>query len=71
VNGIIDLLYTPLGITSNYRAIAYLHNSQIITVFAKPSLTFYVLTSRYLATVYNSGDFSASHVQVLSSQRPV
>jgi hypothetical protein len=36
MNGFIDHLYTPLGITSNYSATANLHNLQIITSSAKP-----------------------------------
>jgi hypothetical protein len=36
VNGFIDHLYTPLGNTSNYSAIADLHTLQITTAPAKP-----------------------------------
>jgi hypothetical protein len=35
VNEFFDHLYTPLGTTSNYRAIVVLHTSQIITAPAK------------------------------------
>jgi hypothetical protein len=34
--GFIDHLYTQLGTTSNYSAIANLHTLQITTAFAKP-----------------------------------
>jgi hypothetical protein len=36
VNGFIDHLYTPLGTTSTYSAIANLHNLQITRALAKP-----------------------------------
>jgi hypothetical protein len=37
MNGFIDHLYTPLGTTCNYRAIANLHTLQNTTVPSKPS----------------------------------
>jgi hypothetical protein len=67
----IDHLYTPLKTTSNYNAIANLHNSQITTAPAKPFPARRVFTSRYLQTASNSGDFSASRAQVLPSQPPL
>jgi hypothetical protein len=45
--GFIDTLYTPLGTTGNYRAIADLHTLQFT---AAHTLGFSVFTSRYLAT---------------------
>jgi hypothetical protein len=36
MNGFIDYLYTPLGTTSNYSAIADLHTLQITAAPAKP-----------------------------------
>jgi hypothetical protein len=63
--GFIDHLYTPLGTTRNYSAIADLHNLQITTAAAKPFPNCWVLTSRSLATTANSGDSSASRAQVL------
>jgi hypothetical protein len=71
VNGFIDHLYTRLVITSNYRATANLHSSQITTVHAKPFPAYCVFTSRFLTTAFNSGDPSASRAEVLSSQTPV
>jgi hypothetical protein len=64
INGFIDHVYTPLGTTSNYSAIANLYTLQIITAPAKifSSLLFFI--SRYLATDFNSGDSSASRAQV-------
>jgi hypothetical protein len=64
---ILDLLttlYTPLGTTGNYSAIANLHNSQFTTAPAKSLPACCVLTNRSLATVSNSGDSSAARVQV-------
>jgi hypothetical protein len=71
VIGLIDHLYTHLGTTSNYSAIANLHNSQITTVLAKSFPACSVFTSRSLVTASNSGDSSALHAQALSSQPPV
>jgi hypothetical protein len=44
------------------------HNSQITTAPAKAFPACCVFTSRSLVTASNSGDSSASHAQVLSSQ---
>jgi hypothetical protein len=66
----LDLL-TPLGTTSNYSATANLHNLQFTTAAAKPFPACCVLTIGSLATASNSGDSSASRVQVQSSQPPV
>jgi hypothetical protein len=66
VNGFIDHLYTRLGTTSNYSATANLHKSpqHPLSLFqpAVPS------PAVPLATASNSGDSSASVVQVFSSQ---
>jgi hypothetical protein len=45
-----------------------IHNSQITTALTKPFPSGCVLSSRTLATAYNSGDSSALRTQVLSSQ---
>jgi hypothetical protein len=71
MNGFIDHLCTPLGTTSHYSAIADLHTLQVTTAPAKSFPARYVLTSRSLATVSNSGGSSASRAQVLLSQPPV
>jgi hypothetical protein len=47
--GFIDHLYTPLGTTGNYRAIADLHTLQF-TVTHKHTPGFSVFTSRILTT---------------------
>jgi hypothetical protein len=52
-------------------AVAILHTSPITTPPAKTFSACCVFTSRSLATASNSGDSSASLVQVLSSQIPV
>jgi hypothetical protein len=65
VNRFIDILYTRLGTTSNYSAIADLHILQITTASAEPFIVCCIFTSRSLATVSNSGDSSASCTQVL------
>jgi hypothetical protein len=52
-------------------AAAYLHNSQNTTAPAKPLTACCLVTSRSLATAFNSGDFSAFHAQVLPSPTPV
>jgi hypothetical protein len=60
---ILDLLTTyttRLETTSNYSAVANLHNSQLTTAHAKSFSACYVFTSRSLATASNSGDSSAS-----------
>jgi hypothetical protein len=67
----IDTLYTPLGTTGSYRAIANLHTLQFTTAPAKPFPACCVLTSRSLATASNRGHSSASRVQFLLSQPPV
>jgi hypothetical protein len=62
-------LYTRLGTTSNYGAIANLHNSQIITA---PAMSFperCVFIGCFLATASKSGDSSASRSQDLSERR--
>jgi hypothetical protein len=51
-------LYTQLGATSNYNAIADLHTLQITTAQATSSQS--VFTSRFLVTDLNNGDSSAS-----------
>jgi hypothetical protein len=58
--GIIDHLYTPLGTTSNYSAIANLHNLQITTAPLKLFPACCVFNSLSLATASNSGDSSVS-----------
>jgi hypothetical protein len=54
VNGFIGHLYTPLGTTSNYSAIADLHILQITTALAKPFPARRIF-SRSLATDSKSG----------------
>jgi hypothetical protein len=71
VNGFIYHLFTRLGATSNYNAIADLHTLQIPTATAKPFPACCVFTSRSLVTASNSGDYSASRAQVLSLQTPI
>jgi hypothetical protein len=71
VNEFIDHLYTRLGTTSTYNAIADLITLQITTAHAKPFAACFAFTSRFLATVSNSGDSSASPTQIPSSQPPV
>jgi hypothetical protein len=70
VNEFIDHLYTPVGITSNYSAIANLHTLQITIAPAKSFYSLSVFISSSLATASNSGDTSASRAQILSSQPP-
>jgi hypothetical protein len=70
-NGFIDHLYAQLRTTSSYSATTNLHNSQITTAPAKPFPACIVFTSRSLTVASNSGDSSASHPQVLSSQTPM
>jgi hypothetical protein len=55
VNGFIVRLYTRLGTTSNYIAIADLHTLQIMTAHAKPQ-SLIVFPSRCLVTALNNGD---------------
>jgi hypothetical protein len=57
-------LYTRLGTTSNYSAIADLHSLQITVAHAKPQL-FIVVSSRCLVTALNSGDSSVSVLMLL------
>jgi hypothetical protein len=69
VNVFIDHLYTRLGTTSNYSAIANLHNSQITRAHAKSSQS--AFTSRFLVTDLNSEDSSASVLtSLLSGEYP-
>jgi hypothetical protein len=49
-NGFTDHLYTPLGTTSNYSAIADFHTLQITSTHQ----VFSVSTSRILATDFNT-----------------
>jgi hypothetical protein len=64
--------YWPLVLsTSEYSAIVNLYALQITTAPAKPFSTCRDFISRSLTTTSNSGDFSASRPQVLSSQPPV
>jgi hypothetical protein len=65
VNGFIDYLYTPPGITSNYSSVANLRTLQITTAPAKPFPASCIFNDRSLATASNSEDFSASRCQVL------
>jgi hypothetical protein len=65
---ILDLL-TQLATTSNYSATAYPHTLQITAANTRSSAARSVLKSRFMATEVNSGDFSASHAQVLPVRR--
>jgi hypothetical protein len=65
VNGFTEHLYTRLGTTSNYSAIADLHTLQITI----PACCIFI--SRSLAEASNNGDSSSSYAEVLSSQPPV
>jgi hypothetical protein len=62
--GFIDHLYTPLGSTSNYSAIANLHTLQITAAFFQPAIS----NSRFIATASNNGDSSASRAHVVTIQ---
>jgi hypothetical protein len=64
--GFIDQLYITLGTTSNYIAIANLHNSQITTAPAKFFPACCVFIIRSLATASNNGNSSVSRAQILS-----
>jgi hypothetical protein len=66
--GFIDNLYTPLGTTSNYNAVANLHNSQITTAHAKIFPACCVFTSRSLTMASNIGDSSASDTRVTAAR---
>jgi hypothetical protein len=70
---IFDLLtaYTQLGITINGSAIANLHTLQITTAHLRLFPACCTFISRFLSTASNSGDFSASRLQILLSQQPV
>jgi hypothetical protein len=59
-DGVIAHLYTRLGTTNNYSAIAELHNLQLTREHAKSSQS--AFTSRFLVTDLNNGDSSASVV---------
>jgi hypothetical protein len=65
----IDHLYTPLGTTSNYSAIADLHSYKSLHAKSSPACS--VFNSRFLVTAYNSGYSLASRAQALLSQPPV
>jgi hypothetical protein len=60
-------LYTLPKTTSNYSAMANLHNSQFTTAHAKSFPACCVFTSRSLATASNSGDSLAFRPHVVSS----
>jgi hypothetical protein len=62
-------LFTQLGNTSHYSAIAYFHNSQITAANTKSSPACSVFNSRSLATASNSGYSSASRAQILPLHR--
>jgi hypothetical protein len=70
VNAFIDHLYTPLGSTSNYSAIANPRTSQTPKHPLSPFPACCVFISRSLATASNSGVSSASRSQVPPSQPP-
>jgi hypothetical protein len=57
MNRFIDHLYTRLGTTSTYNAVADLHTLQISRAHAKSSQS--AFTSRFLVTDLNNGDYSA------------
>jgi hypothetical protein len=65
VNRFIDHLYTPLGTTSNYSATANLRTLQITASNIKIFQARTLFNSCFLVTDVNSGDSSASHIQVL------
>jgi hypothetical protein len=60
VNGFIEPIYTQLGTTSNYSAIANLHSLKIIASNTKSSPACSEFTSRFLVTASNSEYSSAS-----------
>jgi hypothetical protein len=66
MTGFIDHMYTTLGTTGSYRAIADLHTLQITTALSKlfPACC---VTSRSLTTASNSGYSSASCSHVVTS----
>jgi hypothetical protein len=59
-----------MDLLTSYTNHSELHTLQIITAPAKPFSACSV-NSRSMATASNSGDYSASRAQVLSSQPPV
>jgi hypothetical protein len=61
--GFIDHLYTQLGTTLNYSAIANLHNLQITTAHVKSFPACCVFTSRSPVMASNSGNSAASAVK--------
>jgi hypothetical protein len=63
VNGFVDHLYTRLGTTSIYSAIAGLHTLHITRTHDKSSQS--TFTSRFLVTDLNNGDSSASVIKPL------
>jgi hypothetical protein len=65
VNEFIDHLYTRLGTTSTYNAIADLHPLQITIAHAKSSQS--AFTSRFLVTDLNDRDSSASVLTSLTA----
>jgi hypothetical protein len=69
VNGFIDHLYTPVGTTSNYSAIANLHTLQITAAPIKPFFSLLHLHSRSLAKVSNNEDYSASRAHGVTVRR--
>jgi hypothetical protein len=66
----IDHLYTQLGTSSNYSAIANLYTLKITTAHAKSFPACCVFTSRSLVTVSNSGDSSASALKSSIRRQP-
>jgi hypothetical protein len=66
--GFIDHLHTQLGTTSNYSAIANLHNLKATTAHTKSFPAYCVFISRFLVTASNSEDSSAS---MLKSSLPI
>jgi hypothetical protein len=71
---ICERIYWPLIHTTqnyNYSAVADLHTLHITTALAKPFSSLLCLHQPFSSDGFNSGDFSASRAQVLSSQHPV
>jgi hypothetical protein len=58
-------LYTPLGTTSNYSAIANLHTLQITTAPVKPFSSLLYLQQLFPSNGFNSGHSSASRFHVV------
>jgi hypothetical protein len=65
VNEFVDHLHTPLRTTSNYSTTANLHTLQITAANTKSSPACSVFNSRFLTTVSNSTDSSASRSHVV------